>query len=90
MGGVVVYEPDDDAEVEGLPWAITFEASAGEEWASFVCGPYERDEAVALAEEVIAEGRGVSAVVEPLLPVSSALDVLSTIAELREDVENPT
>ncbi|CCH28826.1 hypothetical protein ABZ816_27890 [Actinosynnema sp. NPDC047251] len=90
MAGVIVYEPDDDAEVEGLPWAITFEASAGEDWDSFVCGPYERDEAVALAESVIVEGRGVTAVVEPLLPVRSAMDVLSTIDELREEVEDPT
>ncbi|GAA1333357.1 hypothetical protein [Saccharothrix algeriensis] len=90
MGGVVVYEPDDESEVEGLPWAVTFEASAGEEWASFVCGPYERDEAVALAESVVGEGRGVTAVVEPLLPVRDAPDVLAMLDELREGVEDPT
>ena len=28
MAGVIVYEPDDDTDVAGLPWAITFEASA--------------------------------------------------------------
>ncbi|MBW4721774.1 hypothetical protein [Saccharothrix obliqua] len=87
MAGVVVYEPDDEADVAGLPWAVTFEASAGEEWDSFVCGPYQRDEAVALAESVVAEGRGVTAVVEPLLPAAGVLDVLATIDELR--VEDP-
>ncbi len=85
MAGVIVYEPDDEADVEGLPWAVTFEASAGEEWASFVCGPYDRDDAVKLAEEVLAASRGVTAVVEPLLPVTEAADVLATIAELRDE-----
>jgi hypothetical protein len=89
MAGVIVYEPDDDTDVEGLPWAVTFEASAGEEWASFVCGPYERDDAVTLAEEVLAASRGVTAVVEPLLPVTEAADVLATIAELRDEDEHP-
>ncbi|WP_447006236.1 hypothetical protein ACRAKI_07040 [Saccharothrix isguenensis] len=89
MAGVIVYEPDDETDVEGLPWAVTFEASAGEEWASFVCGPYERDDAVKLAEEVLAASRGVTAVVEPLLPVIEAADVLATIAELRDEEEDP-
>jgi hypothetical protein len=89
MAGVIVYEPDDETDVEGLPWAITFEASAGEEWASFVCGPYDRDDAVKLAEEVLAASRGVTAVVEPLLPVAEAADVLATIAELRDEEEDP-
>ncbi|WP_158840715.1 hypothetical protein [Saccharothrix deserti] len=87
MAGVIVYEPDDETDVEGLPWAVTFEASAGEEWASFVCGPYERDDAVKLAEEVLTASRGVTAVVEPLLPVTEAADVLATIAELRDEEE---
>ena len=87
VAGVIVYEPDDESDVEGLPWAVTFEASAGDEWASFVCGPYERDEAVRLAEDVVAAGQGVTAVVEPLLPVTEAADVLATIAELREEAD---
>jgi hypothetical protein len=89
MAGVIVYEPDDETDVEGLPWAVTFEASAGEEWASFVCGPYDRDDAVKLAEEVLAASRGVTAVVEPLLPVTEAADVLATIAELRDEEDDP-
>ncbi|GGP42247.1 hypothetical protein [Saccharothrix coeruleofusca] len=88
MGGVVVYEPDDETEVEGLPWAVTFEASSGEEWASFVCGPYEREDAVGLAEAVVSQRTGVSAIVEPLLPVEDVADVLATIDELREE-EDP-
>lgn len=89
MAAVIVYEPDDETDVEGLPWAVTFEASAGEEWASFVCGPYDRDDAVKLAEEVLAASRGVTAVVEPLLPVTEAEDVLATIAELRDEDTEP-
>ncbi|QFZ19355.1 hypothetical protein EKG83_19650 [Saccharothrix syringae] len=27
MAGVIVYEPDDDTDVGGLPWAITFAAT---------------------------------------------------------------
>ncbi|ATE52935.1 MULTISPECIES: hypothetical protein [Actinosynnema] len=88
MGGVVVYEPEDADEVEGLPWAVTFEASGGEDWGSFVCGPYLRDDAVALAESVVSQRRGkVLAVVEPLLPVEDVADVLATIDELQEEYE---
>ncbi|MEU5690533.1 hypothetical protein [Actinosynnema sp. NPDC020468] len=91
MAGVIVYEPDDESDVEGLPWAVTFEASAGDEWASFVCGPYERDEAVALAEGVLAENRGVTAVVEPLVPAEQPKDVLEIIEDLQsyEDEDEP-
>jgi hypothetical protein len=83
MGGVIIYEPDDDSPVMEFPWAVSFEPSGGEEWDSFVCGPYERDHAIALAEAVALEEDGVLAVVEPMLPALSADDVLATIDDLR-------
>lgn len=87
MGGVIVYEPDDESEVNEFPWAVTFEPSGGDEWDSFICGPYERDHAVALAEAVALEENGVLAVVMPMLPALSADDVVRTIEELREAAE---
>ncbi|GAA3857773.1 hypothetical protein GCM10022243_24210 [Saccharothrix violaceirubra] len=88
MAGLTVYEPDEeDGDVDSLPWAVTFEARVGEEWASFLCGPYDRAEAIELAESVLAQDSSVSAVVEPLMPVESAQDVLDAVAEMRADEE---
>ena len=70
MGGVIIYEPEEDSDVNEFPWTVTFEPSGGDDWDSFICGPYERDHAVALAEAVAlddAEG-GVLAIVKPMLP----------------------
>lgn len=86
MGGVIIYEPEEDSEVNEFPWTVTFEPSGGDDWDSFICGPYERDHAVALAEAVAlddADG-GVLAIVKPMLPALSAEDVSATIDELRE------
>ena len=86
MGGVIIYEPEEDSDVNEFPWTVTFEPSGGDDWDSFICGPYERDHAVALAEAVAlddAEG-GVLAIVKPMLPALSAEDVSATIEELRE------
>lgn len=87
MGGVIIYEPDEESEVNEFPWVVTFEPSGGEEWDSFVCGPYERDHAIALAEAVALDEGGVLAVVVPMLPAFSAVDVVATIEELRQAVE---
>lgn len=87
MGGVIIYEPDEESEVNEFPWVVTFEPSGGEEWDSFVCGPYERDHAIALAEGVALDEGGVLAVVVPMLPALSAVDVVATIEELRQAVE---
>ncbi|ANZ35353.1 hypothetical protein BBK82_03880 [Lentzea guizhouensis] len=86
MGGVIIYEPEEDSEINEFPWTVTFEPSGGEEWDSFICGPYERDHAVALAEAVALDDTegGVLAVVAPMLPALSAADVTATIEELRE------
>ena len=87
MGGVIIYEPDEESEVNEFPWVVTFEPSGGEEWDSFVCGPYEYDHAVALAEAVALDEGGVLAVVQPMLPALSADDVVATISELRVAAE---
>jgi hypothetical protein len=87
MGGVIIYEPDEESEVNEFPWVVTFEPSGGEEWDSFVCGPYERDHAVAMAEAVALDEGGVLAVVVPMLPALSADDVIATIEELRQAAE---
>jgi hypothetical protein len=50
-------------------------------------GAVKRDDAVKLAEEVLSASRGVTAVVEPLLPVTQAAGLLATIAELRDEEE---
>ncbi len=86
MGGVIIYEPEEDSEINEFPWTVTFEPSGGDEWDSFICGPYERDHAVALAEAVALDDTegGVLAVVAPMLPALSAADVTATIEELRE------
>ncbi len=86
MGGVIIYEPEEDAEVNEFPWTVSFEPSGGDEWDSFICGPYERDHAVALAEAVALDDPegGVLAIVKPMLPALSAEDVSATIEELRE------
>ncbi|KOV80110.1 hypothetical protein [Nocardia sp. NRRL S-836] len=86
MGGVIIYEPEEDSEVNEFPWTVTFEPSGGDEWDSFICGPYERDHAVALAEAVALDDTegGVLAVVAPMLPALSAADVTATIEDLRE------
>ncbi|MGZ3147774.1 hypothetical protein ACVDFE_38455 [Lentzea chajnantorensis] len=83
---MIIYEPEEDSEVNEFPWTVTFEPSGGEEWDSFICGPYERDHAVALAEAVALDDTegGVLAVVAPMLPALSAADVIATIEDLRE------
>ncbi|TWJ24105.1 hypothetical protein JD76_04251 [Micromonospora endolithica] len=64
----------------GLPWIITFGPLGDtEEWEPVVCGPYERQHALALAETVVAEEQ-LMAVVEPLLPAVSTEEIRSEIA----------
>ncbi|MET9231308.1 hypothetical protein [Lentzea sp. NPDC003310] len=83
---MIIYEPEEDSDVNEFPWTVTFEPSGGDDWDSFICGPYERDHAVALAEAVALEDEegGVLAIVKPMLPALSSEDVAATIEELRE------
>ncbi len=68
-----------DSPVLSMPWIITFgPMEDGDEWEPVVCGPYERQHALALAEEIVADEE-LMAVVEPLLP-------LVEIERIREEI----
>ncbi len=83
MGALVTLDLPDDSPVLSLPWIITFgPLDDAEEWEPVVCGPYERDHALALAETVVADEE-LMAVVEPLLPHSSVDEIKNEIASAR-------
>ncbi|SDH37646.1 hypothetical protein SAMN05216553_12098 [Lentzea fradiae] len=86
MGDVVIYEPDEDRFPNQFAWTVTFEPSDEEEWEPFVCGPYEYQDAIALAEAVAwaDDDIPVVAVVKSVLPVLSPEEVAATIGKLRE------
>jgi hypothetical protein len=66
-----------------MPWIITFGPMADdEEWEPVVCGPYERDHALGLAEEIVADEE-LTAVVEPLLPLIEVERIREEIAVAR-------
>jgi hypothetical protein len=81
-----------DAPALTLPWIITFgPMDDNEEWEPVVCGPYEREHALALAESVVADEE-LMAVVEPLQPHVTVDQIRGDIAAARlaaetEDVE---
>jgi hypothetical protein len=78
----------DDSPVLNLPWIITFGPLGDEdEWEPVVCGPYERQHALALAESVVAD-EDLIAVVEPLLPSASAEEILGEITAARMAAED--
>jgi hypothetical protein len=82
-----------ESPVLSLPWIVTFgPLSDDEEWEPVVCGPYERDHALALAESVVAD-EDLMAVVEPVLPhttvdeIRAEIVAAKTAAEEAEDEE---
>ena len=80
MGTLVTLDLADDSPVLSLPWIITFgPMDDADDWEPVVCGPYERDHALALAETVIADEE-LMAVVEPVQPHSSVEDIREEIA----------
>ena len=80
MGALVTLDLPDDSPTLDLPWIITFgPLSDDDEWEPVVCGPYERQHALSLAESVVADEQ-LMAVVEPLLPSTAA-------AEIRDEIE---
>ena len=80
MGTLVTLDLADDSPVLSLPWIITFgPMDDADDWEPVVCGPYERDHALALAETVIADEE-LMAVVEPVQPHSSVEDIRDEIA----------
>ena len=72
-----------DSPVRSLPWIITIgPLSDDDEWEAVVCGPYEREHALAVAEEVVAD-EDLMAVVEPVLPHVSVQAIRAEIANAR-------
>ena len=87
MGALVTLELPDDSPVLSLPWIITFgPLDDAEEWEPVVCGPYERDHAISLAESTIAD-EDLMAVVEPLLPHTTIDEIRNEIATARAAAE---
>lgn len=91
MGTLVTLHLPPGSPIAEQPWVITI-ASLGdvEDWEPVVCGPYERDHALALARAVVADD-DLMAVVEPL----AALDGVDAIrreieaARTREEEDFP-
>ena len=85
-----------DSPVLSMPWIITFgPLEEDDEWEPVVCGPYERDHALALAEEIVADEE-LTAVVEPLLPlvevdrIREEIAVARALADEEDDVDQDT
>jgi hypothetical protein len=88
MGALVTLDLPDDSPMLALPWIITFGPLSDEEaWDAVVCGPYERNHALALAEAVLADEDDVTAVVEPLLPHATVEEIHSEIETAKVSAE---
>ncbi len=77
--------------VVGLPWVITIGGLGGDEdddWDPVVCGPYERDHALALARAVVADD-DLMAVVEPMMPLDGVEAIRAEIALARDPASGP-
>ncbi len=72
-----------DSPMLSMPWIVTFGPLDDEdEWEAVVCGPYEREHALALAEEIVAD-EDLMAVVEPVLPLVEVDRIREEIAVAR-------
>jgi len=88
VGTLVTLDLPADSPVADLPWVITIGALGDEEeWEPFVCGPYERVHALALAQAVVAD-EDLMAVVEPLLPRADAEAIRDEIELARAGAES--
>lgn len=73
----------DDSPALSQPWIITFgPADEEEDWEAVVCGPYEYEHALALAQAVLAD-EDLMAVVEPLQPALTVDQIRGEIAASR-------
>ena len=87
VGTLVTLSLPADSPVADMPWVITIGALGDEEdWEPVVCGPYERDHALALAQAVVADEE-LMAVVEPLLPLVDAEAIRDEIELARAAAE---
>jgi hypothetical protein len=83
VGALVTLELPDGSPLLELPWIITFGPMNDEdEWEPVVCGPYEHQHAMALAESVVADEE-LMAVVEPVQPHVSVDRIREDIAAAR-------
>jgi hypothetical protein len=97
VGTLVTLELPGDSPVLSMPWIITFAPAeeGDEDWEPVVCGPYERDHALALAEEIVADEE-LTAVVEPLLPlvevdrIREEIAVARALADEEDDTDRDT
>jgi hypothetical protein len=88
VGALVTLDLPAGAPALSLPWIITFgPLSDDEEWEPVVVGPYERDHALAIAEEIVAD-EDLMAVVEPLQPYTSVDQIRSEIDAAIAAAEN--
>jgi hypothetical protein len=96
VGTIMTLELPGDSPVLSMPWIITFGPLEDEDdWEPVVCGPYEREHALALAEEIVADEE-LMAVVEPLLPlvevdrIREEIAVARALADEEEDADRDT
>jgi hypothetical protein len=96
VGALVTLELPADSPMLSMPWIITFgPMSDEEEWEPVVCGPYEREHALALAEEIVGDEE-LMAVVEPLQPlveverIREEIGIARTLAEQEADADQDT
>jgi hypothetical protein len=83
VGTLVTLDLPDDSPSLALPWIVTFGPLDEDDlWEPVVCGPYERDHALALAEAVVADEE-LMAVVEPLQPAVTVDQIRGEIAASR-------
>jgi hypothetical protein len=79
----MTLELPDNSPMLSMPWIITFgPMTDDDEWEPVVCGPYEREHALGLAEEIVADEE-LTAVVEPLLPLVEVERIREEIAVAR-------
>ncbi|WP_436526260.1 hypothetical protein [Actinoplanes sp. HUAS TT8] len=90
MGTLVTLHLPPGSPLTDVPWVITI-GSLGdrEDWDPVVCGPYERDHAIALARAVVADD-DLMAVVEPMLPLDGADAIRKEIDAIRAMAEDDT
>ncbi|GIF10918.1 hypothetical protein Ate01nite_09500 [Actinoplanes teichomyceticus] len=90
VGTLVTLHLPPGSPLTDAPWVITI-GSLGdrEDWEPVVCGPYERDHAVALARAVVADD-DLMAVVEPMLPLDGVDAIRTEIETIRAAAEGDT
>lgn len=87
VGALVTLDLPEDSPLQALPWIITFgPVDDSESWEPVVCGPYEREHAMSLAESVVAD-EDLLAVVEPVNPHASVEAIRVAIEEAKEAAE---